>query len=91
MAERVGFEPTVLLLVQRFSRPPRSTTPAPLRMCGLAFEALFNGLCARLQEGKNKTFGFDAEIVVWERFVADLAGAGWGGLCQLFGITLLLR
>ncbi len=35
MAERVGFEPTVLLLVQRFSRPPRSTTPAPLRMCGL--------------------------------------------------------
>jgi hypothetical protein len=47
-------------------------------MCGLAFEALFNGLCARLQEGKNKTFGFDAEIVVWERFVADLAGAGWG-------------
>ena len=35
LAERVGFEPTVLLLVQRFSRPPRSTTPAPLRMCGL--------------------------------------------------------
>ena len=31
----MGFEPTVLLLVQRFSRPPRSTTPAPLRMCGL--------------------------------------------------------
>ena len=31
MAERVGFEPTVRLHVQRFSRPPRSTTPAPLR------------------------------------------------------------
>jgi hypothetical protein len=32
MAERVGFEPTVRLPVQRFSRPSRSTTPAPLRI-----------------------------------------------------------
>ena len=31
MAERQGFEPWVLAKVQRFSRPPRSTTPAPLR------------------------------------------------------------
>src|SRR6476646_5033959 len=31
LAERVGFEPTVRLPVQRFSRPSRSTTPAPLR------------------------------------------------------------
>ena len=31
MAERQGFEPWVLLPAQRFSRPPRSTTPAPLR------------------------------------------------------------
>ena len=31
MAEGVGFEPTVRLNVQRFSRPSRSTTPAPLR------------------------------------------------------------
>ena len=31
MAERVGFEPTVRSRVQRFSRPPRSTAPAPLR------------------------------------------------------------
>ena len=30
MAERVGFEPTDRLHGQRFSRPPRSTTPAPL-------------------------------------------------------------
>ena len=30
MAEGEGFEPSVLLPVQRFSRPPRSTTPAPL-------------------------------------------------------------
>jgi hypothetical protein len=31
LAERVGFEPTVPLRVQRFSRPSRSTAPAPLR------------------------------------------------------------
>ena len=31
LAERVGFEPTVVQVPQRFSRPPRSTTPAPLR------------------------------------------------------------
>ena len=31
MAERVGFEPTDPVKGQRFSRPPRSTTPAPLR------------------------------------------------------------
>ncbi len=29
--EGVGFEPTSRLRDQRFSRPPRSTTPAPLR------------------------------------------------------------
>src|SRR5262245_60261430 len=31
LAEREGFEPSVRLPVQRFSRPSRSTTPAPLR------------------------------------------------------------
>ena len=31
LAERVGFEPTVRLHAQRFSRPPRSTALAPLR------------------------------------------------------------
>jgi hypothetical protein len=31
LAEGEGFEPSVRLPVQRFSRPPRSTTPAPLR------------------------------------------------------------
>ena len=30
MADRQGFEPWVGLHPQRFSRPPRSTTPAPL-------------------------------------------------------------
>ena len=29
MAVGVGFEPTVRMDAQRFSRPPRSTTPAP--------------------------------------------------------------
>ena len=32
LAERVGFEPTVHLRAQRFSRPSDSTTLAPLRM-----------------------------------------------------------
>ena len=32
MAEREGFEPSVPVKVQRFSRPPRSTAPAPLRI-----------------------------------------------------------
>ena len=31
VAERQGFEPWVRLRVQRFSRPSRSTAPAPLR------------------------------------------------------------
>jgi hypothetical protein len=31
MAERVGFEPTVPVRAQRFSRPSQSTTLAPLR------------------------------------------------------------
>ena len=31
VAEGVGFEPTVRSRVQRFSRPPHSTTLAPLR------------------------------------------------------------
>ena len=32
MAERVGFEPTDRVNGQRFSRPPHSTTLAPLRV-----------------------------------------------------------
>jgi hypothetical protein len=35
-AEGVGFEPTSALRRQRFSRPPRSTTPAPLQGPGQA-------------------------------------------------------
>ena len=36
VAERQGFEPWVGLHPQRFSRPPRSTAPAPLRRAGRA-------------------------------------------------------
>jgi glutaminase len=36
LAEREGFEPSERLRAQRFSRPPRSTTPAPLRTQGCA-------------------------------------------------------
>ena len=36
LAERQGFEPWVGLHPQRFSRPPRSTAPAPLREAGRA-------------------------------------------------------
>ncbi len=36
LAERVGFEPTVQLPVLRFSRPTRSTAPAPLQRNGEA-------------------------------------------------------
>ncbi len=49
MAERQGFEPWVGLHPQRFSRPPRSTTPAPLRGWAIARGArklvIKGGLC----------------------------------------------
>lgn len=37
VAERQGFEPWVPARVQRFSRPPRSTTPAPFHWSNSAF------------------------------------------------------
>ena len=36
LAERKGFEPLDLVKGQRFSRPPRSTTPAPLLITRIA-------------------------------------------------------
>src|SRR5207245_2656724 len=42
MAERVGFEPTVQLPGQRFSRPPDSATLAPLHYALLDYVALIN-------------------------------------------------
>ncbi len=38
MAERVGFEPTVPVKVQRFSRPSDSTTLAPLQQNNYEFQ-----------------------------------------------------
>ena len=51
VAERQGFEPWEPVKAQRFSRPPRSTTPAPLRGgLGGPFSRLFRqwqeGFCA---------------------------------------------
>ena len=43
LAERQGFEPWEHFRAQRFSRPPRSTTPAPLHLkcrCGEVAESL---------------------------------------------------
>ncbi len=40
MAERVGFEPTVRRNAQRFSRPPQSTTLAPLHQLSSALDIL---------------------------------------------------
>ena|GEM_PF-3919096 len=52
MAERGGFEPPVPVRAQRFSRPPRSTTPAPLHAMFITnFEGRCNSLTAvRLRE-----------------------------------------
>src|SRR5262249_4999675 len=56
LAERVGFEPTVPLRVQRFSRPPGSTALAPLRML-LGFLAL---QAPRLPQSNTDNFVNDA-------------------------------
>ena len=48
LAEREGFEPSERLHAQRFSRPPRSTTLAPLQRCktsGVTSEARPSRLC----------------------------------------------
>ena len=60
MAEREGFEPSVGLRPQRFSRPSRSTTPAPLRKaCGRHREpahgdGIANGFDAVMQYAASK-------------------------------------
>src|SRR5262249_3281978 len=43
LAERVGFEPTVPVRVQRFSRPPDSATLAPLRIKAYLFLITYPG------------------------------------------------
>ncbi|PIO47749.1 MAG: hypothetical protein CMR00_08650 [[Chlorobium] sp. 445] len=49
-AERVGFEPTVVLRLHRFSRPTDSATLAPLQSSRVSVEFLL----ASLLTGKNK-------------------------------------
>jgi hypothetical protein len=58
LAERVGFEPTVGANLQRFSRPPRSTTPSPLRALGVVYVAGWIAGRARMRKGQSvKTAG----------------------------------
>ncbi len=47
MAERKGFEPLDPVKGQRFSRPPRSTTPAPLHTGSGIVPALLTGCLLR--------------------------------------------
>ena len=42
-AEREGFEPSVAARLQRFSRPPQSSTLAPLRLAGIHYTRLTLG------------------------------------------------
>ncbi len=68
MAERQGFEPWVGLHPQRFSRPPRSTTPAPLR-AGVVRRNTQGSI--RGQEGFRGRFSNEVNLI-----------AGWlGTLC----------
>ena len=53
MAERVGFEPTVRLHAQRFSRPSQSTTLAPLH--GVAETEAVSGPCCLVDGGADHT------------------------------------
>ena len=60
MAERQGFEPWVGLHPQRFSRPPRSTTPAPLR----GDRRLRNGQWAAVQ-GTKRAWSDNSVKIAW--------------------------
>src|ERR1700716_3150081 len=72
MAERVGFEPTVRLHAQRFSRPSRSTTLAPLR--GPAYRgAILSGQLSRHDHQPSPL-----------RPESGLSGVDLGGLLRIF-------
>ncbi len=71
MAERQGFEPWVGLHPQRFSRPPRSTTPAPLLG---AFSRRFS-LCLQEERGRVLNAGrFGGWAVSLWRFLPGIYG-----------------
>ena len=57
LAEREGFEPSVRLHVQRFSRPPHSTTLPPLRDRGYyQFEESAAGIIINMTEAGPELF-----------------------------------
>ncbi len=56
LAERVGFEPTVPVKAQRFSRPSQSTTLAPLRSRITGSWAAYRGQIAPHARGENAFF-----------------------------------
>lgn len=75
----MGFEPTERLHAQRFSRPPRSTTPAPLRAWGVVNAGVHSGEWRGLQAGFVAARGKKG----WADARADV---GSGGLA--FGVTV---
>jgi hypothetical protein len=64
MAERVGFEPTVPVKVQQFSRLPDSTTLAPLREATiLGFTGIvFKFGLVWVQESANQGHGYHLKL-----------------------------
>ena len=99
LAERQGFEPWVGLHPQRFSRPPRSTAPAPLREAGRAgylrslSGARHFGTAVVLEEPcveSSETRGARTES--WRKKRATRAcRTPFGGKCTSFGHVLLTR
>ncbi len=73
MAERQGFEPWERLHAQRFSRPPRSTTPASLR--GDLVRS-FSGLCAPKQERFSASQEYTGILIAlgyrWPKLMSNL-------------------
>ena len=59
LAERVGFEPTVPVKAQRFSRPPHSTTLAPLRPMAAALYvvSIYKALPRRAESNRTTPSG----------------------------------
>ena len=66
-AERVGFEPTVAQRPQRFSRPPQSSTLAPLRAKGL-----YSGV--RVVQGEEASICQPVDPPMWDMYLFKGAG-----------------
>ena len=74
----MGFEPTEPLQAQRFSRPPRSTTPAPLR----AFWVVSGGFIEAGVEAQ----GFRVKNLAADRV---MGGQEWGAMMTGFALRAL--